>query len=258
MTKEEKPTLSEEKAAELFFQMASADRKRILFELEKEELRLNEVAKRLGMTSTETLRQLQRLTESSLIQREPEGPYVMTEYGRLVLQLSSSLEFITQHRDYFLTHDVRCLPRRFLDRIGVLANANFVSQTSEAMNGLLQLRTEAREFIWGAGVEGSFRVGPSLSEKVSQGVSFRLLFREKSLPPLAFQRITGAEWRALEDIPVSIVLSEKDGAVSFCLVGGKADYTGFGGSDPEFYDWVKELFLYYWERARRNPSPKTK
>jgi len=254
----EKPAQNEETGPELFFQLASVDRKRILSELEKEELRLNEVAKRLGMTSTEALRQLQRLTESSLIQREPEGPYAMTEYGRLVLQLSSALEFVTKHKDYFLTHDVRCIPRRFLDRIGVLANATFVSQTSGAMNGLLQLRTDAREFIWGAGVEGSFRVGPSLSEKVSQGVSFRLIFPEKSLPPLAFQRNASAEWRALDGIPVSVVLSEKEAAVSFCLVGGKADYTGFGGNDPEFYGWVKELFLYYWERGRRNLSPRTK
>lgn len=238
--------------------MASEDRKRILTEVEKEELRLNEIAKRLGMTATETLRQLQRLTEASLIQRKPEGAYMMTEYGRLILKVSSSLDFIARHKDYFLTHDVRCLPQQFLDRIGVLADATFTAETSEAMNGLVRVATDAKEFLWGMGTEGPVNVGPSISEKVSQGVTYRLILRQKALPPEAFQRIPGVEWRALDDISMSIVLSEKEGGILFCQVGGKADYTGFGGSDPTFYGWLKELYLYYWENAKRNPSPKAK
>ena len=100
------------------------------------------------------------------------------------------------------------------------------------------------------GGEGPVNIGPSISEKTYQGVSYRLILREKSLPPEAFQRVPNVEWRAIDDIRVSIVLSEKEGGVLFCLVGGKADYTGFGGTDPEFYSWLKELFLHYWDREK--------
>lgn len=32
------------------------------------------------------------------------------------------------------------------------------------------------------------------------------------------------------------------------------DYAGFFGSDQIFHDWVRDLFLYYWNRAKRPPE----
>jgi len=29
------------------------------------------------------------------------------------------------------------------------------------------------------------------------------------------------------------------------------DYAGFFGKDPTFLNWVKELFLYYWDKGIR-------
>jgi predicted transcriptional regulator len=29
------------------------------------------------------------------------------------------------------------------------------------------------------------------------------------------------------------------------------DYAGFFGKHPDFINWVKDLFLYYWEKAKR-------
>jgi len=45
----------EDTVADLFFQLASLDRKRILSELQKEDLHLNELAKRFDLTATEVL-----------------------------------------------------------------------------------------------------------------------------------------------------------------------------------------------------------
>jgi hypothetical protein len=43
------------------------------------------------------------------------------------------------------------------------------------------------------------------------------------------------------------------GAVAvFCLPNnnGNIDYTGFTGTDPKFLEWCKDLFFYYWEKAK--------
>jgi regulator of sigma D len=32
------------------------------------------------------------------------------------------------------------------------------------------------------------------------------------------------------------------------------DYADFFGSDPAFHNWVKDLFLYYWEKAQEHNS----
>ncbi len=246
----------EEKAADLFFQLASVDRKRILLELQRNSLHLNETAKKLGMTATETLRQLQRLSEASLIQRQPDGSYAMTEYGRLVLQLSSSVEFVSEHREYFLTHDVRCLPRQFLDRLGVLAAATLTLETTETLNGLGRAVADAKEFMWAAGMESPLNIGPPLGDKIAEGVTFRFILPERLLPPQASERNAAVEWRVLDSIPVNLVVTEKEGGITFPLPGGKADYVGFGGKNPAFHGWLKDLFGYYWEKGKRNPNPK--
>jgi len=69
---------------------------RILSELQKENLHLNQVAKRVDMTASETLRQLQRLTEARLLDKMPDGSYRLTSYGILVLDISSPLVFISR------------------------------------------------------------------------------------------------------------------------------------------------------------------
>jgi predicted transcriptional regulator len=59
------------------------------------------------------------------------------------------------------------------------------------------------------------------------------------------------ERRGQSDIPVNIVISEKEAGVSFNLIGGRSDYVGFLGADPAFVNWVKDLFVYYWENGTR-------
>ena len=50
-------------------------------------------------------------------------------------------------------------------------------------------------------------------------------------------------------MPLSIVINENEAGVAFRLIGGRADYAGFTGRDTGFLDWVKDLFLYYWDKG---------
>src|SRR3989337_1456236 len=82
----------------LFFELASESRLGILRELQKENLKMQEIARRLDVTATEAFRQLQRRSEALLVQKQPEGTFAITQYGKLMLQLSSSLDFVFRHR----------------------------------------------------------------------------------------------------------------------------------------------------------------
>ena len=99
-----------EKIEKLFFELASESRLSILHELQNENLKMHEIARRLDVTATEAFRQLQRLSKALLVQKQPEGTFAITFYGKLVLHLSSSFEFVSKHREYFLTHDVWQIP----------------------------------------------------------------------------------------------------------------------------------------------------
>ena len=78
----------------LFFELASESRLGILHELQAKELKMQEMARRLDLTDTEACRQLQRLSEARLVQKQPNGAYILTAYAKLVLGISSPLDFI--------------------------------------------------------------------------------------------------------------------------------------------------------------------
>ena len=133
----------------LFFELASASRLCILRELQKENLKMQEIARRLDVTATEAFRQLERLSTASLVQKQPDGTFALAEYGKLVLQISTSLDFISRHREYFSTHDLMRLPSQFVNRLGELAGAELEMDTIKNLNSGAQSFAKAKQYAWG-------------------------------------------------------------------------------------------------------------
>ena len=70
-------------------------------------LKMQDIARKLDLTATEASRQLQRMSQAKLIERGPEGTYTTTQFGRLLLTLSASMDLVYKNDDYFLAHDLR-------------------------------------------------------------------------------------------------------------------------------------------------------
>ena len=113
-------------------------------------------------------------------------------------------------------------------------------------------KDEAEQYIWGIG-EGAVPelMGPIINEKIRKGIKLKMLGPEGALDAIPSPSPRNVEMRGLSDIPVIIGLTEEGAAVCFCLVGGRTDYAGFSGKDPVFLNWVKDLFLYYWDKGKR-------
>lgn len=238
----------------LFFELASESRLCILRELQKENLKMQEIARRLDVTATEVFRQLERLTAALLVNRQPDGTFALGEYGKLVLQISTALDFISRHREYFSTHELIRLPAQFVSRLGELSGAGFGTDTIENLNRGTQAYTEAKQYAWGIG-EGTIPAFMTsvMNERVQQGIDVKMLIfverlpKSASMPPFP----KNVELRGLSDLPALMVLTEKFATICFRQIGGKIDYAGFFGADPAFHSWVKDLFLYYWEKAKK-------
>jgi predicted transcriptional regulator len=244
-------TSSGEGLEKLLFELASGDRLAILNELKVNPLKMNEVARKLDLTTTENFRQLQRLSEAKLIQKHPEGTYTLTEYGKLVLQLLSALEVTNKHRDYFLTHDLNRLPTPFVNRIGELSGATLSMDTIEIINKAAHLVADAEKYVWGLGDNALESVGVAMAGAIQKGVKFRFMFHESLSPkykPLLSETKT-VEKRNLTTIPAMIVCTEKEAAICLYSLDGRIDYTGFIGKDPLFVNWIADLFEFYWEKA---------
>jgi predicted transcriptional regulator len=238
----------------LFFELASESRLNILHELQSKNLRMQEIARRVGITPTEAFRQLDRLSAASLVQRHPDGSFALAEYGKLVLQVSTSLDFVSKHKEYFSTHDLMKLPSQFLNRLGQLSRADLEMDTIETLNKGSKAFKEAKEYIWALG-ESTIpeQMVPVVNELIGMGLEFKVLITGSRLPAGVSEARTprNVETRALPDCPVVIALTEKAAAVTFRQIGGRVDYAGFFGSDPQFHEWVRDLFQYYWDKGRR-------
>jgi predicted transcriptional regulator len=229
----------------LFFELASESRLSILRELREKNWKMNDVARKLDLTTTETFRQLQRLSEALLVQKQPEGTYATTQYGKLVLQLSSSLEFVFKHKQYFLTHDVWRLPPQFVNRVGELSQTNLIMGMMESTAKSSQMIGEAQQYMWGVSPEPLPQSFDALAKQIPKGVEYRILSPQ---PPA---KLPNLENRTLSNTPAIMALTEKEAGVSFRFIGGRMDYAAFFGKDPMFLNWVKDLFLYYWDKGKR-------
>jgi predicted transcriptional regulator len=244
---------NQERIERLYFELASESRFSILQELSKQDGKMREIARKLELTTTETFRQIQRLSDALLVQKKPEGTYSITEYGLLVLHFSASFELLHNHRKYFSNHNVRRLPYQFLNRIGELSKAEFKTNLMENINAADRIAREAEKYMWGGGLEQPLNIGATLQEGISKGVKYRFLFpkrfipKELTIPGLA----QASEIRSMEDLPFNVAMNEKEAGISFQFADGRVDYVSFVGKDPMFVGWVKDLFLYYWDKGNR-------
>jgi len=249
----QKPAQTEERATELFFQLASIDRKRILSELQGESLHLNEVAKRLGMTATETLRQLQRMTEARLLEKTPEGRYKLTPYARIVLDFSGSLDFISQYREFFMTHDAMLLPAEYRARLSELSGGVLIPQTMDTMNKVTEMLRGTHDKIE-ATIELGFEVHLEImKQRIADGVKVKWLIQESFLPKArdllrAVKKLP--EMRHIPRIVGHIYMTDHAASIALRLNDGMMDYASFHGEDPPFLRWAGDLFTHEWEKAK--------
>jgi predicted transcriptional regulator len=145
------------------------------------------------------------------------------------------------------------LPNQLLDRIGKLSKAEFSSDTMASINVVQRIIREADQYLWAGAAEQPLSIRHILVESIPRGVKYKFLFHKRYIQATAtlpgMER--AVEWRAIEYIPANIVISEKEAGISFYLPEGKTDYAGFFGKDPEFMNWVKEMFQYYWDKGTR-------
>jgi len=238
---------------QLLFDLASESRLGILKELSRNSLKMADVARKLDLTATENFRQLQRLSEAKLIQKNPDGEYTLTEYGKLTLHLLPALEVAYRNKEYLNTHNLWRLPDQFVNRIGELTAATLNMDMIDNVNKAARLVGEAEKYVWGMGDRALESIGPIMAKRITSGVKFKFIFHESMLAQYgpALQEVQSVEKRTLNQIPARIFCTEKAAALGLQTMEGRIDFTCFFGSDPVFVSWVKDLFSYYWDKAQR-------
>lgn len=243
-----------EKLCNLLFELSNENRLQILFEIQKGALRLTHLSEKLDITVQETSRHLSRLSDAKLIAKDTDSFYHLTPYGEHTIKLLPSFSFLSKHREYLTAHTILQLPDVFVSRIGDLNNCTFTDDVMVAFHKVNTLIQEAQEHVWIISSQILMSTLPLLEEAVKRGVKFKLILPEDLIPPSGFKPIPMIpnliERRTLEKVKVVVVMSEKKARVAFPTIDEKMDHIGFGSTDKRAYSWCKDLFLYFWERAK--------
>ncbi len=92
------------------------------------------------------------------------------------------------------------------------------------------------------------------ADLLSKGVKIRSIMSEENREArISLPSSKNAERKLIQEVPLIMIISEKEGSVSFpsVRVDGSVDFSAsFFGSDPNFLGWANDLFLYYWEKAK--------
>ena len=237
----------------LFFELASESRLGILFELQKKSLKMQEVAQKLSLTHTEVFRQLQRLSEALLIQKQLDGSYAITQNGKLLLRFAYGFEFVSKFKKLLLTRDIERIPYQFINRLGELSQATLSTNSIEMVNSAEQLITGAEKYLWIIGERPLSFLAAKVTEKVQKGLSMRMLFDEscrkfyENLP-----EVKGIiEKRVIPRIPAILIINENCAGINMLSMDERADNAIFFGRDQALLKWANDLFVYYWEQGKR-------
>jgi predicted transcriptional regulator len=242
------------KVFDLLFELANSDRLKIMFLAEKQNLKLSHISKKLDMTVAETSRHLQRLSEARLLEKDSDGLYEITPFGKLTLSLIPSFEFISKHNDYFAAHSISSLPYEFVCRIGNLANSTFTNDVMVAFHDVETIIEEAQEYVWILSNQILMSTVPLLEKSAKRGVSLRFILPVDLIPPPGYKPLPAIpnkiERRNLQKVNQVIVMSEKRARLFFPFGDDKMDYTGFASTDEIGQIWCYDLFRHYWGEAK--------
>ena len=240
------------KPSSLLFELSHPWRLKVLLLIAEEGQRHSYIAKKLEISPQETTRHLSRLQDAKLIEKDVQGFFRLTNYGKAVLTLLPSFEFLAEIGEDLMTHTLD-IPKEFVKRIGELKSFERIEGVMAIFRRIELSLADAEKYMWYLSPEILMSAMPIISKKLEKGVEFRLILPKNARYTPGFELRQYEQVRFLDEIKISIGMTEK--SAGFCLPArdGKIDFsTSFSISSQgrEFHKWCEDLFLYYWEKAR--------
>ena len=205
------------------------------------------------------------MVEADLIAKNPDGLYHLSNFGRLMLKLTRSIEFVSKYRDYFDSHDINRLPYEFVVRIGDLDDCRFVSNVMVSISEFESIIKEAEDHLWVIINKRTRSVRPFVAQAIDRGITLR------SISPVSYVHDLDVKREIIEEDELLIVkaedegrvvvadteqfdvymwVSEKTALICFPLNDGSFDYTGFISKNERAIRFCEDLFDFYWKQVK--------
>jgi predicted transcriptional regulator len=194
-----------------------------------------------------------------LIEKDVDGNYSLTTFGKTMCIQVPSLVFLSQNREYFEDHDFGDVPTKFIMRSGQLAGGKYIKGVVKVLEQWKSIYKNANEYIYEALNEVPLDLIEPLVKRIQTGIQFQYIFSKSAIVPqgrkellkkLGFDKLIekGLVERKMKDnVQTVVVLNEKEACVLFPNKEGEADISEmFYGNDPMFHEWCLDYFRYCW------------
>jgi predicted transcriptional regulator len=251
-----------EGAGSLFFELAGNLRLSMLTKLSQKQYRLSQIAIELDATLQEAHRNMIRLIDSGLVSKDVEGELVLTPYGRMIVSLIPSYDFLVHQKEYFLEHNLGELPLKFIQRIGALNNCEVIHGVMAILQHWKEIYTNSNRYIKEIMSQVPLDLIEIIGNRVQSNVKFSYIFAKNAIIPKGRSRILQkigwhnliskglVERRMLDKVQVMTIFNEKQACVMFPNLKGEPDLNVmFYSDDAEFCYWCEDFYQYMWKKA---------
>lgn len=253
-----------EKITSTFLELSSEQRFNIILRLVKGKTKMSTLAKELDATVPEIHRNFSRMVKAGLIQKDIDGDYDLTLYGKTVFDQISSLMFVPNHKSYFKNHTFSDLPMKFIQRIGSLDDSVILNGYIKVMECWNDIYKNSEDYIYNILVEVSYSSDliKTLTDRLKNNVKVKSIFSESAIvtkerkslvkQPLFKKFITeeSIKRKMNKKISIVIVLNEKEAGICFPTYDGDIDMSKMlYGTSPLFHEWCLDYFDYLWKHS---------
>lgn len=255
----------------LFFELAGDLRLSMLTRLRQKNYRLSQLASELDATMQEAHRNMTRLIDAGLVAKDREGELILTAYGRTIVTIIPSYDFLYRNKEFFVDHSLGDLPPKFIQRMGAFQDCEMVRGVMAILQRWKNLYSESEKYIKEIMAQVPLDLIETISSRVESGVKFSYIFASNAVVPKGrTQLLQKVGWRnfisrglverrMLPEVKVMTIFNEKQGCVLFPNMKGEPDLNVmFYGEDKEFLEWCSDLFNYQWEQAGQFDETKLK
>jgi len=248
-----------EKAADDFLELASSQRLHILFKLLAAKCTPTQIAKEIDSTKQEVHRNFIRLENSGLIEKDRDGDYSLTTFGKTICTQVPTLVFLSQNRKYFEDHTLADIPTKFMMRTGQLVSGEHIKGFVKVLEKWKSIYKNSNDFIYEVLSEVPLDLIEPLVKKIRKGIHFMYVFSESAVVPkgrkdllkkLEFNKLIEkglVERKMKKQVQTIVVLNEKEACVLFPGSDGESDLSEmFYSNDPMFHEWCIDYFRYCW------------
>jgi predicted transcriptional regulator len=241
------------KLPQLLFELGSTERYETVRLLTLGEMRVSEIASKLGLSRSDISRHLARLQKVGLIEKSPNG-FKATVYGQLALEQCKAIDFLLRNHEYFETHMWEVVPKTLLYRINALEEGQLYEGVAHTLRTVEKAISAANEYLDVVLSEVPRPLIPPVLDRLAKGVPARFVLTQNAVdhvkdffgenPQYDLNLLKRAKIKVVDSLFACTAINEMIAGTNLINRAKPHEHfsTHFIGTSPSFRAWCREVF----------------